>query len=82
MWPAPRPVVGVLETLEEVVEALVAVGVDDLHAVDDAAVWVQASTIGLEATDRVIELARERGIAFVDAPVLGATHRLSRAKTA
>ena len=76
------PVVGVLETLEEVVEALVAVGVDDLHAVDDAAVWVQASTIGLEATDRVIELARERGIAFVDAPVLGATHRLSRAKTA
>lgn len=62
-------------------DAVLAVAAESLPAVDDAAVWVQASAIGLEATDRVIELARERGIAFVDAPVLGATHRLSRAKT-
>jgi 3-hydroxyisobutyrate dehydrogenase len=40
------------------------------HARDDA-VWVQMSTIGEDGTKRCIELARERGIAFVDAPVLG-----------
>lgn len=34
-------------------------------------VWVQASTIGEEGTERCQELARERGLAFVDSPVLG-----------
>lgn len=34
-------------------------------------VWVQMSTIGEQGTERCIALARERGIAFVDAPVLG-----------
>ena len=63
-------------------DAVLAVAAEILPAVDDDVVWVQASTIGLEATDRAIGLARERGIAFVDASVLGATHRLSRAKTA
>jgi 3-hydroxyisobutyrate dehydrogenase len=34
-------------------------------------VWVQMSTIGEQATERCAELARERGVGFVDAPVLG-----------
>lgn len=42
-----------------------------LPAVEANAVWVQSSTVGLEGTDRLAELARQHGIAFVDAPVLG-----------
>lgn len=34
-------------------------------------VWVQMSTVGIEGTERCAELAREHGVAFVDAPVLG-----------
>jgi 3-hydroxyisobutyrate dehydrogenase len=34
-------------------------------------VWLQTSTIGVEGTERCIDLAAERGVAFVDAPVLG-----------
>ncbi len=35
------------------------------------AVWLQMSTIGERGTERCLELARERGLALVDAPVLG-----------
>jgi 3-hydroxyisobutyrate dehydrogenase len=34
-------------------------------------VWVQASTVGIEGTERCAALAAERGVTFVDAPVLG-----------
>jgi 3-hydroxyisobutyrate dehydrogenase len=34
-------------------------------------IWLQMSTIGEAATDRCVELAREHGLALVDAPVLG-----------
>jgi 3-hydroxyisobutyrate dehydrogenase len=34
-------------------------------------VWAQMSTIGERATERCATLARERGVGFVDAPVLG-----------
>jgi 3-hydroxyisobutyrate dehydrogenase len=34
-------------------------------------VWAQMSTIGERATGQCIELAREHGVGFVDAPVLG-----------
>lgn len=40
------------------------------HAGEDC-IWVQMSTIGERATGRCIELAQERGVGFVDAPVLG-----------
>jgi 3-hydroxyisobutyrate dehydrogenase len=40
-------------------------------ALDGAEVWVQMSTIGLDGTERCAALASERGVAFVDAPVLG-----------
>jgi 3-hydroxyisobutyrate dehydrogenase len=34
-------------------------------------VWVQQSTVGLEGTQRLVALAADLGVAFVDAPVLG-----------
>jgi 3-hydroxyisobutyrate dehydrogenase len=34
-------------------------------------IWWQASTIGIEGTDRCAQLAADRGVALVDAPVLG-----------
>jgi len=42
-----------------------------LPALKPDAVWVQSSTVGLEATDRLAELAAKHGVGFVDAPVLG-----------
>jgi 3-hydroxyisobutyrate dehydrogenase len=42
-----------------------------LAAAGDGAVWVQTSTIGIEGAARCAELAAERGIALVDAPLLG-----------
>jgi 3-hydroxyisobutyrate dehydrogenase len=38
---------------------------------DPDVLWWQASTVGLEATERLQALARERGLTYVDAPVLG-----------
>ncbi|NKE55582.1 NAD(P)-dependent oxidoreductase [Lentzea sp. PSKA42] len=37
------------------------------------AIWIQASTVGVDATDDHIALARSLGLEFVDAPVLGST---------
>jgi len=34
-------------------------------------VWLQQSTVGVEGSDRLVALARELGVAYVDAPVLG-----------
>jgi 3-hydroxyisobutyrate dehydrogenase len=42
-----------------------------LEAMPDDAIWIQSSTVGLAATERIARLAEERGVAFVDAPVLG-----------
>ncbi len=42
-----------------------------LDAAGGDPVWLQMSTIGETGTERCAELARERGVAFVDAPVLG-----------
>jgi 3-hydroxyisobutyrate dehydrogenase len=42
-----------------------------LAAARDGAIWLQMSTIGIEGTERCAALARDRGIRFVDAPVLG-----------
>jgi 3-hydroxyisobutyrate dehydrogenase len=52
-------------------ESVIAVMNDALAAFDDGAVWVQTSTVGIEGTAALVELARERGVGFVDAPVLG-----------
>jgi 3-hydroxyisobutyrate dehydrogenase len=42
-----------------------------LPALRDDAVWLQAGTIGIAAIERCAQLARDRGVALVDAPVLG-----------
>ena len=42
-----------------------------LAATEDDAVWLQMSTVGVAATERLVDLAGERGVAFVDAPVVG-----------
>jgi len=42
-----------------------------LPAVDGRAVWVQSSTVGIEATAELASLAGRFGVGFVDAPVLG-----------
>lgn len=42
-----------------------------LAPAQEGAIWLQASTIGLEATARCAELAEQAGVALVDAPVLG-----------
>lgn len=42
-----------------------------LPAMEEDAVWIQMSTVGVEAADRLAELARKRNVPFIDAPVLG-----------
>lgn len=44
---------------------------DASAALPHHAVWVQMSTVGVDATDDHIALARSLGLEFVDAPVLG-----------
>jgi 3-hydroxyisobutyrate dehydrogenase len=34
-------------------------------------VWLQSSTVGVEGADRLAQVAAERGLGYVDAPVLG-----------
>jgi 3-hydroxyisobutyrate dehydrogenase len=41
------------------------------EAMEPEAIWVQMSTVGVESTTELAELAASAGIAFVDAPVLG-----------
>jgi 3-hydroxyisobutyrate dehydrogenase len=42
-----------------------------LSALRADAVWVQCSTVGLDGTERLARSARQAGVPFVDAPVLG-----------
>ncbi len=53
-----------------------------LDSVAPDALWLQMSTIGEGGTDRCIELARQRAIAFVDAPVLGTKQPAEQGKLA
>jgi 3-hydroxyisobutyrate dehydrogenase len=46
-------------------------GPDGGAAGSEGAVWVQMGTIGVEGSERCAELARDRGLGYVDAPVLG-----------
>jgi 3-hydroxyisobutyrate dehydrogenase len=41
------------------------------RAARSGALWIQSSTVGVTATERLAEIAAEHGLAFVDAPVLG-----------
>lgn len=42
-----------------------------LEPMASGAVWVQSSTVGVDGTDRLAELARAQGVDFLDVPVLG-----------
>jgi 3-hydroxyisobutyrate dehydrogenase len=46
-------------------------GPDGGAAGSEGAVWVQMGTLGVEGAERCAELARDRGLGYVDAPVLG-----------
>ena len=46
----------------------------------DGAVWVQVATVGVDGAERLAELARETGVAFVDAPVLGTRQPAEKGK--
>jgi 3-hydroxyisobutyrate dehydrogenase len=60
-------VVTMLANTDAVIETIQAA----LEQLDQSAVWVQMSTIGEQGTERCIEIARDHGAAFLDAPVLG-----------
>lgn len=38
---------------------------------DDGAIWIQMATVGLTGVERLARIAEEKGVAFVDSPVLG-----------
>ena len=42
-----------------------------LAALAPGSLWVQSATVGVEAAERLGRLAAERGVVYVDAPVLG-----------
>jgi 3-hydroxyisobutyrate dehydrogenase len=44
--------------------------IEEIEFADDA-VWVQMATVGVDGAERLGELAREKDVLFVDAPVLG-----------
>jgi 3-hydroxyisobutyrate dehydrogenase len=49
-----------------------------LGAMENGAVWLQLSTVGVAAAERFAELAAERRVAYVDAPVLGSRQPAER----
>jgi 3-hydroxyisobutyrate dehydrogenase len=61
-------------------ESVIAVMNDALDSVAEGAVWVQTSTVGVDGTAALAELAREHGVEFVDAPVLGTRQPCRRRK--
>jgi 3-hydroxyisobutyrate dehydrogenase len=42
-----------------------------LPALEDGAIWIQMSTIGIDGAGRCADLASEAGVTLIDAPVLG-----------
>jgi 3-hydroxyisobutyrate dehydrogenase len=52
-------------------DAVTAVMAEALPAMRPDAVWLQCSTVGIEAANRFADAAAADGIAFVDAPMLG-----------
>ena len=54
-------------------DAVAEVMVEALGAMDEGAVWIQASTVGPEHARALADLAREHHVAYLDAPVSGST---------
>jgi 3-hydroxyisobutyrate dehydrogenase len=51
---------------------------ETVRGVDALPLWIQMSTVGIEATEELAEMARKRGATFVDAPVLGSREPAER----
>ena len=62
---------GIVLTMLSDADAVIESAGPALGAASDGALWLQMSTIGESGTGRCIELAREHGVGFLDAPVLG-----------
>lgn len=63
-------VLSVLSDLDAVLDSMQ--GPDGaLASMGEGTIWLQASTVGLKGIERCAALAGERGVHFVDAPVLG-----------
>src|SRR3954470_15253050 len=62
---------GVVVTMLSDGDAVEDVASEALPTMDDDAVWLQMSTVGIAATARLAKMAGDRGVAFVDAPVIG-----------
>jgi 3-hydroxyisobutyrate dehydrogenase len=62
-------VVTMLSDVEATIAAMS--GPDGGAAGSEGAVWVQMGTIGIEGFERCAELAHDRGLLYVDAPVMG-----------
>jgi 3-hydroxyisobutyrate dehydrogenase len=60
--------------------SVAAVMADALDAMADGAVWVQTSTVGIDGTAELAELARAHGVGFVDAPVPGTRQPVDEGK--
>lgn len=52
-------------------DAVEEVAAQALDALSGDAIWLQMSTVGIEANERLAKLAEEHGVTFVDAPVSG-----------
>jgi len=61
----------VLLTMLADADAVAAAAGPALAALPAGAVWLQMSTVGVAGADRLSALATERGVTYVDAPVLG-----------
>jgi 3-hydroxyisobutyrate dehydrogenase len=61
-------------------DAVLEVAARALPSLADGAIWIQMSTIGIEATRRCAQLAAQSSIRLVDAPVLGTRDPAERAK--
>jgi 3-hydroxyisobutyrate dehydrogenase len=54
-------------------DAVAEVMADAIAGLDKDCVWIQASTVGPRSAGALAELAREHGVAYLDAPVSGST---------
>jgi 3-hydroxyisobutyrate dehydrogenase len=54
-------------------DAVAEVMADAIACVDSSAVWIQASTVGPRSAAALADLARDHGLAYLDAPVSGST---------
>lgn len=54
-------------------DAVAEVMADAIAGLDTGAVWIQASTVGPRSAAALADLARDHGVAYLDAPVSGST---------